>query len=595
MRLRNVVVRPWAAAFVFAAACGDDGAAGPGTTTADETSTTDDAGTTGTTSTADATGTTAGPTSSSEDSSTTAPDPSATTEGSSDSGSSTSTGAGDTGSSSSAATGSSSDSTGELPVEPGGSILGAVEKGPYILGSSLTFAMLDAEGFPTGASFPGMVDDDLGTFEVALPGPLAWLEAEGFAFDEVSGDLSGAPVTLHALVVVDGPLVSRRVNVLTDLVANRALLLVNLGSTPGDALTQAATELVAALPIGAGYVPGLDFNQPALFGEGDADDAYLLAASAMVLQAAHDAAGDGDATPELQALLNAISADLTDDGLLTGSLVDQLELAQGRVDESAVLDHLQSYADTLGIDFAAPALATMLDLDGDGVSDADDNCPGVVNPGQADDDADGEGNVCEVCDDPSLEDADGDGVPEPCDNCQWINASQLDTDGDGIGNPCDSCPMTPEGEVGACCDPRQAPVHCLEADMSIQNTDCEDSGAGFLCNDLSSGGSGYGELCMDECAGPGSTCVVVDAFPLWAMFHQAGCGPGLECCTRHCTLGDDASCEQPGLVSQPTCLRYFADGEAPAGLEDLGLCVDTTAGPCAVPGSHARACAKGLE
>ncbi len=58
------------------------------------------------------------------------------------------------------------------------------------------------------------------------------------------------------------------------------------------------------------------------------------------------------------------------------------------------------------------------DGDGDGVKDADDNCPDVANAGQAD--------------------TDSDGVGDACDNCVTrANPDQRDTDGDGHGNACD--------------------------------------------------------------------------------------------------------------------------------------------------------------
>jgi PKD repeat protein len=74
----------------------------------------------------------------------------------------------------------------------------------------------------------------------------------------------------------------------------------------------------------------------------------------------------------------------------------------------------------------APATATVthvviaapVDSDGDGVLDADDNCPATPNADQAD--------------------ADGDGVGDVCDNCPTTpNADQADADGDGVGDACD--------------------------------------------------------------------------------------------------------------------------------------------------------------
>ncbi|MCA9660996.1 MAG: amidohydrolase family protein [Myxococcales bacterium] len=113
---------------------------------------------------------------------------------------------------------------------------------------------------------------------------------------------------------------------------------------------------------------------------------------------------------------------------------------------------------------------TAEDADGDGIVDADDNCPLVFNPVrdfefvQADYDDDGIGDVCDVCPaDPGEEcvqpdpnDYDGDGVPNSDDNCVAVaNQDQADDDDDGKGNACDDCPEpNPGAEV--CPTPIQA-------------------------------------------------------------------------------------------------------------------------------------------
>ncbi|HKQ61536.1 MAG TPA: choice-of-anchor Q domain-containing protein [Candidatus Polarisedimenticolaceae bacterium] len=70
------------------------------------------------------------------------------------------------------------------------------------------------------------------------------------------------------------------------------------------------------------------------------------------------------------------------------------------------------------------ALVFLGDLDGDGLNDGADNCPGASNPTQSDGDLDGIGDAC--------------------DNCVVVpNATQGDRDGDTVGDACDCAPTEP--------------------------------------------------------------------------------------------------------------------------------------------------------
>ena len=83
-------------------------------------------------------------------------------------------------------------------------------------------------------------------------------------------------------------------------------------------------------------------------------------------------------------------------------------------------------------DLCVTLTPSVIDSDGDGVPDEEDNCPDTANADQLDTDGDGIGDICDA-------DIDGDGIPNGSDNCVFAaNADQSDFDQDGEGDACDS-------------------------------------------------------------------------------------------------------------------------------------------------------------
>lgn len=210
-------------------------------------------------------------------------------------------------------------------------VSGYVQKGQFAAGSQVTIFGLDEDLAAKGDSWPSNIKDASGSFAVSVAKGSAYMEirAQGYYFDELSGETSDGIMTLEAIVDQTSDRVN--VNLLTHLVRPRIKRLVAEGSTYSQARAQAERELVTTLGYSALDISfdQLDITRSR---EGDA----LLLALACALQCDRT-------TGEMVTLINALSLDFEEDGSLDESNLAKIETAKSQIDIMQVYENMQEY------------------------------------------------------------------------------------------------------------------------------------------------------------------------------------------------------------------------------------------------------------
>jgi hypothetical protein len=136
-------------------------------------------------------------------------------------------------------------------------------------------------------------------------------------------------------------------------------------------------------------------------------------------------------------------------------------------------------------------LGVPADSDGDGITDANDNCANDANAGQADVDNDGIGDACDAYDG---RDSDGDGVSNGGDNClNDANANQADKDNDGLGDACDMQDNSDTDNDGV----QNHADNCVDTPNANQ-ADTNGDGLGDACDGDSDGVANERDNCVDK-------------------------------------------------------------------------------------------------
>ena len=202
---------------------------------------------------------------------------------------------------------------------------GYAEKGPFVNGTSVTITELDGNLNQTGRTFSTTIVDNSGKFEqksITFNSNYVQLRADGFYFNEVTGDNSSTQLTLYSVADISDES-SVNVNVLTHLEKSRIEYLMSQKQLSfRNAKTQAQAEVLKIFGI---IKPGMANSEVLSLANGGDDNAILLAAS-VILQGYRS-------TADMSELLAGIATDIKEDGALTHEA-----LGSKLIDDARLLD-----------------------------------------------------------------------------------------------------------------------------------------------------------------------------------------------------------------------------------------------------------------
>lgn len=226
-------------------------------------------------------------------------------------------------------------------------IKGVIQKGPFTSGSSITIQELSKNFSPNGTIYETVTNDDFGSYSLNSSINTKYIEVitQGFYFNEVSGSLSSANLTLRSLVKVNKETASN-INILTTLSRDRIIYLVNEeGLTFDEAQIKAKQEVLSIFKI-TNTNNISDFSKMDI-SKNTESDAILIAISS-ILQ------GD-NSVAELSELISKIILDIKTDGALDNlEIVNKLKENSKNLNLFKIRENLKNRYNSLGLDIYVP-------------------------------------------------------------------------------------------------------------------------------------------------------------------------------------------------------------------------------------------------
>ncbi len=225
-------------------------------------------------------------------------------------------------------------------------LTGLVQKGPFMNGTSVDVAELNSELIQTGRNYNTQISDNRGHFElkkIELSSQFVQLKADGFYFNEITGNPSSARLVLFALSNLSDK-TSLNVNLISHLEKDRVSQLISEGISFSEAKQQAQQEVLQIFSI---EKPDMEESE-ALSITSQGDDHAILLAISVILQGHRSVA-------ELSELLANINSDFREDGIINSSSVGSALINHAiLLNTSRIRENLEARYEETGLDVELP-------------------------------------------------------------------------------------------------------------------------------------------------------------------------------------------------------------------------------------------------
>ncbi|MFA5995215.1 MAG: IPT/TIG domain-containing protein [Patescibacteria group bacterium] len=225
-------------------------------------------------------------------------------------------------------------------------VAGYVQKGPFISGSTIIIQELDDKLQPNGKTYQVVTNSDFGDYTLSKKMSANYVEviAQGYYYNEVTGALSAAPLTLRAVAQI-AEHSNININVLTTLASPRIRYLVEQQQLSFvDAKQEAEREVLQLFQMQPSNIAAFETMN---ISQDSANNGVLLAAS-VILQGQQSVA-------ELSELLAKLSLDIEIDGKIDNqNLLTLLQNNASHLNTYSIKNNLEKRYQALGVEGTIP-------------------------------------------------------------------------------------------------------------------------------------------------------------------------------------------------------------------------------------------------